>query len=96
MSRFSGPQHKGAMRAHREVLHAEAVERQSDFNKHVARVKEEQNVSWREARRVAASSRRVARRVRALHGAFAAISDSVTRASEAIRAFGLTTKETSR
>ena len=63
MSTFSGPQGKGAMRRHREILRDEAADRRESFKQDVARVAQEQNISLREARRVAAASRRTSRRV---------------------------------
>lgn len=84
MSRFSGPQGKGAMRTHRETLRAEAIERQGDFNRDVARIMVEQDVSAKEARRIAAASRRVRRGVRALERGFRATSSAAGNASIAL------------
>ena len=45
MSRFTGPQHKGAMRTYREVLRAEAKERQERSSRSVAPTPEKVTVS---------------------------------------------------
>lgn len=54
---------KGAMRRHRELKRMEAAERREDFERDVARVAREQNITEREARPVAAASRRLRREV---------------------------------
>jgi len=62
MSIFRGPQKKGAKRIHKAVLREEAEARQASFEADVARIEHDQNISKREARRVAAESRHFARR----------------------------------
>ncbi|MFJ2518672.1 hypothetical protein ACIOWF_06840 [Cellulosimicrobium cellulans] len=63
MSTFHGPQGKGAMRRHRELKQREAAQRHLEFHHAVARVMREQNVGPETARRVAASTRRMDRRL---------------------------------
>lgn len=63
MSTFHGPQGKGAMRRHRDIKRAEALERQLTFERDVARVAREQNVLPGTARRVVRSTRRMDRRL---------------------------------
>lgn len=63
MSRFHGPQGKGAMHAHRDIKRAEAGQRQAAFDRDAARIAREENVEPDTARRVAASTRRLDRRL---------------------------------
>lgn len=62
MSRFSGKQERGAMRAHKEDKKKDAEARQRSFSADVERIMAEQNINRTAAVPVAAASRRVARR----------------------------------
>jgi hypothetical protein len=65
VSRFSGPQSKGAMRKEREYKRSEAEARRVDFEMDVQRVAREQNISLTEAYRVAVARRRLTRLIEA-------------------------------
>lgn len=62
MSRFTGPQRKGAMREHRRRLREEAYGRQAAFERSVDEVAERNGyINRSQARRVAHQTRAVAR-----------------------------------
>jgi len=68
MSRFSGPQGRGARRALRKDKRAQAEEREAD----TTRIMREQNISRHEAQRVGKASRKVVAMVTAARVAKAA------------------------
>jgi len=61
MSTFTGPQHKGAMRAHRERKRAEAADRQLAFDLEVQIIAAEGPMDSGSARALANAARRLER-----------------------------------
>ena len=62
MSRFHGPQGKGAMRAYRDAKHDEAAARRAVFERDVVRVMAEQGEPETVARRIVRLERAIGRR----------------------------------